>query len=90
MKALQQRGFCKLWFLPRTGHGSMSVSGVHLMKTLPVSEVSRAALVGIILGCEIDADDKLWLKSILPADGRIKLYRAKKREREFGLDIQEL
>ena len=50
----------------------------------------EAALVGIILGCEIDADDEKWLRGILPSGGRVKLYRAEKREKEFGLDIREL
>lgn len=50
----------------------------------------KAALVGIILGCQISPRNEKWLKSILPPRRRIKLYRAEKKEKEFGLDIREL
>jgi hypothetical protein len=50
----------------------------------------EAALVGIILGCQISPENEKWLRSILPAGGRIKLYRAEKRPKEFGLDIRKL
>jgi len=49
-----------------------------------------AALVGIILGCQISPENEKWLRSILPAGGLIKLYRAEKRPKEFGLEIRKL
>jgi hypothetical protein len=50
----------------------------------------EVALVGIILGCQISPGNEKWLRSILPSSGRIKLYRAEKKTKEFGLDIQAL
>jgi hypothetical protein len=50
---------------------------------------TRRALVGIIFGCEIPLIDEMCVRRNIPPGGRIKLYRAKKREEEFGLDIIE-
>jgi hypothetical protein len=50
-------------------------------RTFGKQSFPEAALVGIILGCQISPENEKWLKSILPPGGRIKLYRAEKKER---------
>jgi hypothetical protein len=61
-----------------------------LARTSGKNTFPEAALVGIILGCDISPENEKWLRSILPPSRRVKLYCAKKKETEFGLDIRAL
>jgi len=85
--------FVKVCLLTKSEHWSYEKEH-RFLNFLPKEKVvkfKKTFLTGIIFGCEVSEADKLKIKNLVSKYGyEIKFYQARKKKKEYGLDIINL